>query len=169
MSFSVPRDGARDLGDNPVYLSDKRPINLFALSPTPLPLRTPAHHTRIKAASSNLSVYRRYGSRDGFAPEGLLFPLPREDGEGGGWPWDGRGQGWKTKGGKSRDEVSSTVPWVYPPPAYRDSYEFPDPRHLAGITLATVGVVGPRLLIELWNNATPPRAYQHLHWIPGRK
>ena len=35
------------------------------------------------------------------------------------------------------------------PPAYRDSYEFPDPRHLAGITLATVGVVGPRLLIEL--------------------
>lgn len=31
------RDGARDPGDNPVYLSDKRPINLFALSPTPLP------------------------------------------------------------------------------------------------------------------------------------
>lgn len=35
----VPRDSrgarARDPGDNPVYLSDKRPINLFALSPTP--------------------------------------------------------------------------------------------------------------------------------------
>lgn len=31
------RGGARDPGDNPVYLSDKRPINLFALSPTPLP------------------------------------------------------------------------------------------------------------------------------------
>jgi len=31
------RDDARDPGDNPVYLSDKRPINLFALSPTPLP------------------------------------------------------------------------------------------------------------------------------------
>ena len=28
---------ARDPGDNPVYLSDKRPINLFGLSPTPFP------------------------------------------------------------------------------------------------------------------------------------
>lgn len=33
------------VGDNPVYLSDKRPINLFGLSPV-----------RIKAASSNLLV-----------------------------------------------------------------------------------------------------------------
>lgn len=40
------RDGARDPRDNPVYLSDKRPINLFALSPTPLPLnpRPPRAH-----------------------------------------------------------------------------------------------------------------------------
>ena len=41
-----------------MYLSDKRPINLFGLSPTPSP-----QARGIKAASSNLLVYRRYGCR----------------------------------------------------------------------------------------------------------
>lgn len=35
--LSFATHGARHPRDNPVYLSDKRPINLFALSPTPCP------------------------------------------------------------------------------------------------------------------------------------
>jgi len=112
-----------------VYLSDKRPINLFALSPTPLPSSLqppPPCQARIKAASSNLSVYHRYGSRDGFAPEGLLFPPPR--------PATGRvTRGAEHRGeGGTRDEegncatlVSSTLSVaVSPSPSTYLSYEF---------------------------------------------
>lgn len=59
------------------------------LSPGPVP------HERIKAASSNLSVYRRYGSRDGFAPRRTPIPVTaREYG------------GERVKGGIKRDDVA---------------------------------------------------------------
>lgn len=48
------------------------------------------------------------------------------------------------------------------PPAYRDSYEFPGPRHLAGITLATAAPLG-RVSLSNFEITRPPRAHQHLH------
>lgn len=72
-------------------------------------------------------------------------PIPvtaRGNGEHGGMGSIGgakRGRDERRRKGKSRDEVSSTAPWVYPPALLRDSYEFRRvPAILPGITLATV-------------------------------
>lgn len=86
-----------------MYLSDKRPINLFALSPAALP-----RARSIKAASSNLLV----------RPAIWLLRIPEDF-----YFRDGRGEE-DGNGGKSRDEPSM----LGRRESRRDSYEFfPNP------------------------------------------
>lgn len=67
----------------------------------------------------------------------------------------GRARGMKDEGGKSRDARFRLLLRGCIPPAYRDSYEFPGPRHLAGITLSTAVPLG-RVSLSNFEITRPP-------------